>query len=37
MLELKNIVKTYITGDLQQQALKNVSITFRENEFLYPF
>lgn len=34
MLELKNIVKTYITGDLQQQALKNVSITFRENEFV---
>lgn len=34
MLELKNIVKTYITGDSQQQALKNVSVTFRENEFV---
>ena len=36
MLELKNIVKTYITGDSQQQALKNVSVTFRENEFVSP-
>lgn len=34
MLELKNILKTYITGDLKQDALKGVSISFRENEFV---
>lgn len=34
MLQLKNIVKTYITGDLKQDALKDVSIAFRENEFV---
>lgn len=34
MLQLKNIVKTYITGDIMQDALKSVSITFRENEFV---
>lgn len=34
MLQLKNIVKTYITGDLKQDALKGVSISFRENEFV---
>ncbi|MBE6038517.1 MAG: ABC transporter ATP-binding protein/permease [Anaerofustis stercorihominis] len=34
MLQLKNIVKTYITGELQQHALKDVSISFRENEFV---
>lgn len=34
MLQLKNIVKTYVTGDLKQNALKGVSITFRENEFV---
>lgn len=34
MLQLKDIVKTYITGDLRQDALKNVSISFRENEFV---
>lgn len=34
MLQLKNIVKTYMTGDLKQDALKGVSITFRENEFV---
>lgn len=34
MLELKNIVKTYITGELRQDALKGVSIGFRENEFV---
>ena len=34
MLQLKNIVKTYITGELKQDALKDVSITFRENEFV---
>ena len=34
MLQLKNIVKTYITGDLRQDALKDVSISFRENEFV---
>ncbi len=34
MLQLKNIIKTYETGDLTQDALKGVSIAFRENEFV---
>ena len=34
MLQLKDIVKTYVTGDLKQEALKGVSISFRENEFV---
>ena len=34
MLEVKNISKTYITGDLKQTALNNVSLTFRDNEFV---
>lgn len=34
MLQLNNIVKTYVTGDMRQDALKGVSISFRENEFV---
>lgn len=34
MLELKKINKIYITDSLKQQALKDVSITFREQEFV---
>ena len=34
MLQLKNIIKTYVTGDLTQNALQNVSINFRKNEFV---
>lgn len=34
MLELKNICKTYKTGELEQVALKNVSIAFRDSEFV---
>lgn len=34
MLQLKNIIKTYETGDMKQNALQGVSITFRENEFV---
>ncbi|MDO4338329.1 MAG: ABC transporter ATP-binding protein/permease [Eubacteriales bacterium] len=34
MLQLKDIVKTYVTGELKQDALKGVSISFRENEFV---
>ena len=34
MLQLKNIVKTYVTGELTQHALQDVSISFRENEFV---
>ena len=34
MLQLKNIVKTYTTGDTEVQALKGVSINFRPNEFV---
>jgi putative ABC transport system permease protein len=34
MLQLKSIVKTYTTENLTQDALKDVSIGFRENEFV---
>ena len=34
MLKLNNITKTYITGDLKQQALDGISISFRKNEFV---
>lgn len=34
MLELKNIKKSYKTGNFVQHALKDVSITFRKNEFV---
>ncbi len=34
MLHLKNINKTYITGDFKQQALKKVNLKFRECEFV---
>ena len=34
MLQLKDIVKTYVTGELKQDALKGVSISFRESEFV---
>lgn len=34
MLQLKNIIKTYMIGELHQDALKDVSISFRENEFV---
>ena len=34
MLQLNNIVRTYVTGELKQDALKGVSINFRENEFV---
>lgn len=34
MLEIKNITKIYKTGNFTQKALNNVSINFRENEFV---
>ena len=34
MLEIKNISKIYNTEELSQRALDDVSITFRENEFV---
>ena len=34
MLQLENIVKTYKTGDLTQDALKGISIAFRQSEFV---
>ncbi len=34
MLVLKNIVKDYVTGDTTVRALDDVSINFRENEFV---
>ena len=34
MLELKNITKDYVTGDLVTHALKGVSVSFRANEFV---
>ena len=34
MLELKNICKSYKTGDYYQKALHNINLKFRENEFV---
>ena len=34
MLMIKNICKQYITGDLKQTALNDVSLNFRDNEFV---
>lgn len=34
MIEIKNIVKNYITGDTIVNALQDVSICFRESEFV---
>ncbi len=34
MLEVKGISKTYVTGDLTQTALDDVSLTLRDNEFV---
>ena len=34
MLEIKNIVKDYETGGESVHALKGVSISFRESEFV---
>lgn len=33
MLELKNITKNYIIGEIKQQVLKGINIKFRRNEF----
>ena len=36
MLEIKNINKSYKTGDFKQKVLKNVSIKFRKmNSYQY--
>ena len=34
MIEIRDIAKTYKTGDLVQRALDGVSVTFRESEFV---
>ena len=34
MLELKNISKSYVTGEFKQTALKKVDLKFRKNEFV---
>ncbi len=34
MLQLKDITKTYTTGDFTQIALNNVNLSFRKNEFV---
>ncbi|MGN0462358.1 MAG: ATP-binding cassette domain-containing protein [Ruminococcus sp.] len=34
MLQIKNINKKYVTGTLVQQALNDVSLTLRDNEFV---
>ena len=34
MLQIKNISKQYKTGDLIQVALNDVSLNFRDNEFV---
>ena len=34
MLQLKDICKKYVTGDLEQTALDHVSLSLRDNEFV---
>ncbi len=34
MLQVKNIKKEYVTGELRQTALDDVSLNFRDNEFV---
>lgn len=34
MLQLKNISKSYVTGPYAQKALDNISVTFRDSEFV---
>ena len=34
MLSLQNIVKEYVSGDTKVQALKGISVDFRESEFV---
>jgi len=34
MLKLTNIHKSYTVGDTTVEALKGISLTFRENEFV---
>ncbi|MFA5034146.1 MAG: ATP-binding cassette domain-containing protein, partial [bacterium] len=34
MLELKNIKKTYRVGDIETKALNDISVAFREKEFV---
>ena len=34
MLELKNICKTYHVGDIETRALDNISVAFRQKEFV---
>lgn len=34
MLELKDIKKTYVSGDERVEALKGVTLKFRESEFV---
>ena len=34
MLQIKNIGKQYITGELTQNALNDVSLNLRDNEFV---
>ncbi|NLB01981.1 MAG: ABC transporter ATP-binding protein, partial [Bacteroidales bacterium] len=34
LIEIKNLVKNYIMGDIQVPALKNVSLTIDRNEYV---
>ena len=34
MLQLRDICKSYVTGDFKQTALRDVTLNFRENEFV---
>ena len=34
MLELKNITKTYVSGDEKVEALKGINLEFRNSEFV---
>ena len=34
MLQIKSISKEYVTGDLHQKALDEISLNLRDNEFV---
>ena len=34
MLQLKNIVKNYVSGDTEVHALKGINLSFRKSEFV---
>ncbi|MFA6551421.1 MAG: ABC transporter ATP-binding protein, partial [Patescibacteria group bacterium] len=34
MIEIKNVTKTYYTGDVESQVLKGISFTIKDGEFV---